>query len=68
MQSQEGPSAGQVGALVFVLRGLCHCYVGGVPRAPWCWEQTGGPATGKLDELEERQVLGALSGLCRVGG
>ena len=36
--------------------------------AAWCWEQTDGPAAGELGELEERQVLGGPSGLCRVGG
>ena len=41
--------------------------VGGVTRAPWCWKQTEGPATGKLDKLEQRQVLGRSSRALKGG-
>ena len=41
--------------------------VGGVTRAPCCWKQTEGPATGKLDKLEQRQVLGRSSRALKGG-
>ena len=58
VQSQEGPSAGRVGPWSSSLEVCVTASVGGVTRAPWCWKQTEGPATGKLDKWAERQVLG----------
>lgn len=52
------PIAGRVGPWSSSLEVCVTASVGGVTRAPWCWKQTEGPATGKLDKLEERQVLG----------